>query len=53
MTKRFRNITQFTNEVSKQEGKKREVNIAQIREVMRVANDLLDGQLYNLIRRIQ
>ena len=49
MTKLTPNINEFCTEVSKLEGKKKSVDIAQISEVIRIANDLLDGQLYELI----
>lgn len=44
-------ITDFAILVSKREGKKVQQNIAQIKEQLRVENDLLDGELYELIRR--
>ena len=44
------NINEFCIEISKKEGKKKQVDIAQISEVIKVANDLLDGKLYELIK---
>jgi uncharacterized protein (DUF2267 family) len=43
-------ITDFAKKVSKQEGLKKQVNIAQIMEILRVINRLLDGELYKMIR---
>ena len=44
------NINEFCIEISKKEGQKKQVDIAQISEVIKVANDLLDGKLYELIK---
>ena len=44
-------ITDLAKIVSEEEGKKKEVNIAQIKEVLRVVNDILDGEFYKLVRR--
>jgi len=44
------NINKFAVEVTKLEGKKKQVNIAQIKEVLKVTNKLLGGKLYKLIR---
>ena len=43
-------ITDFNVLVSKREGRQQQLSIAQIAEVMAVANALLDGHLYSLIR---
>lgn len=43
-------ITEFARKVSKQEGLKEEVNIAQISEILRVVNKLTFGILYIFIR---
>ena len=43
-------ITAFNVLVSQREGKEQQISIAQISEVMAVANSLLDGKLYTLIR---
>ena len=43
-------ITDFALKVASNEGKKKQVDIAQIKEVLRVTNDLLKGQLYKLIK---
>ena len=44
-------ISDFNRLVAEKEGKKKQVNIAQINEVIKVVNDLLDGDLYRLIRQ--
>jgi len=44
-------ILDFTLEVAKKEGKKVGVNIAQIKEVIRVINDITKGELYGWIRK--
>lgn len=44
-------VHEFTRLVAKLEKGKKEVNIAQIKEVLKVANQLLDGELYKLIRK--
>ena len=43
-------ITLFAKEVCKEEGLKKQVNVAQVAEVLRVVNRLLGGQLYKIIR---
>lgn len=43
-------INQFCVEVSKYEGKKKQVDIAQISEMVRIVNDLTKGLLYRYIR---
>jgi len=45
------NINDFAKEVSREEGGKKEVNIAQIKEILKVVNMLLWGALYKEIRR--
>lgn len=45
-------ITDFAVEVSKIEGKKKQVNIAQIKEILKVINELMGGLLYKEIRKI-
>ena len=46
------NVHEFAVKVAEREGKKREVNIAQISEILKVINQLLKGALYKLIRRV-
>ena len=43
-------ITEFNVLVSQREGKEQQISIAQISEAMAVANKLLNGKLYTLIR---
>ena len=43
-------IHKFACLVAKKEGKKKQVNIAQIKEILKVVNGLLGGELYNLIK---
>ena len=45
-------VTDFSEEVTKKEGLKKSISIAQIKEVLRIANQMLKGELYKLIRRI-
>lgn len=43
-------VNDFAVAVAKNEGKKKELSIAQIKEVLKVTNQLVDGKLYKLIR---
>lgn len=45
-------VSKFILLVTQKEGKKREVNVAQISEIVRVINDLTKGNLYKLIKLI-
>ena len=45
-------VHNFAIQVSKGEGKIKQVNIAQIKELLKVSNALLDGQLYSAIRKL-
>ncbi len=45
-------LNQFASKVSEFEGGKKETDIAQIKEVLRVTNEQLDGQLYDLINQV-
>lgn len=45
------NINNFAVAVALCEGKKKQVNIAQIKEVLKVANRLLEGKLYRIVRK--
>ena len=45
-------IDDFAKRVAMEEGKKKEVNIAQIKEILKIVNDLLWGELYNLIKEV-
>lgn len=44
------NINDFAKKVTKTEGKKKEVNIAQIKEILKIINNLTNGVLYMVIR---
>lgn len=43
-------VSEFTLDVTRQEGKKVNLSIAQIKEVLRVTNMLMEGELYRWIR---
>lgn len=43
-------INQFAVKVSEHEGLKKQVNIAQIKEILKVINKLTNGAFYKLIR---
>lgn len=44
-------ISDFAVEVSMLEGKKKNLSIAQIKEVLKVTDKLLNGELYRIIRK--
>ena len=44
------NINQFAKRVAQEEGQKKQVNIAQIKEILAVVNRLTRGILYQIIR---
>jgi hypothetical protein len=43
-------VTKFSEKVAKMEGKKEEINIAQIKEILSIVNKLTYGILYLVIR---
>ena len=45
-------INDFAVQVSKKEGKKVQLSIAQISETLKIVNQLLDGKLYREIRKL-
>uniref|UniRef100_A0A6M3IRQ6 Uncharacterized protein n=1 Tax=viral metagenome TaxID=1070528 RepID=A0A6M3IRQ6_9ZZZZ len=45
------NINNFAKKVSLVEGLKKQINIAQIKEILKVINIELSGELYRLIRK--
>jgi hypothetical protein len=45
-------ITDFTRRVANMEGKKVQVNIAQIAEILKIVNTMMGGALYKMIRKI-
>lgn len=44
-------VTKFSEKVAELEGKKISISIAQIKEVLKIANELLMGDLYKCIRQ--
>ncbi len=46
------NINEFAVLVAKKEGGKKQVNIAQIKEILRIVNKEVRGELYKMIRSI-
>lgn len=46
-------VSDFAVEVSKLEGKKKQVNIAQIKEILKIVNNLTAGVLYKAIRAMK
>ena len=45
------NINEFAVLVAMEEKGRKEVDIAQIKEILKVVNKILSGQLYRLIRK--
>ena len=43
-------VSDFAIEVAQKEHKKQQVNIAQIKEILKIINVLTDGILYKIIR---
>ncbi len=46
-------VQQFASLVAEKEGKKKEVSIGNIREILKVANELTKGKLYAAIHEIE
>ena len=46
-------INDFAVLVAEEEGGKKEMSIAQIKEVLKVTNGLLGGELYKLVRKFE
>jgi hypothetical protein len=46
------NINQVAKIVTLKEGLKKQVSIAQVREILRVINTITGGELYRLLRRV-
>jgi len=44
------NIHRFSIRVAVREGKKKQVKIGDIKEILKVINDILDGKLYKIIK---
>ena len=45
-------IGDFAVKVAKKEGGKKSVNIAQIKEILRIVNALVGGELYKIIKKL-
>lgn len=45
-------VTDFAKKVTEQEGQKKNLDIAQISEVLKITNNLLNGQLYSAIKSL-
>ena len=45
-------VTDFTSKVTRKEGGKVKISVAQVAEVLKIANQLLDGKLYGLIKKL-
>lgn len=45
-------ITEFTKAITEHEGKKRNLDIAQISEVVRLVNEMTGGELYKMIKKM-
>ena len=50
MKKKWKNVNDFAVLVTKLEGKKRSMPIGQIKEVLKITNELLEGWLYATIK---
>jgi hypothetical protein len=46
-------VTEFAKLVAQREGKKQQKSIAQIMEQLKIENELLNGELYSMIRKIK
>lgn len=44
-------VTDFALKITQQEGLKKATNIAQILEVLKIVNNLTNGELYSLVRK--
>ncbi len=51
------NINEFAKEVTKEEGGKKQVSIAQVKEILRIIKDLIkdyaDVDIYKIIRKVK
>ena len=43
-------INEFAKKVTLKEGGKKSISIAQVKEVLKITNDLLGGALYSIIK---
>ena len=46
------NLNDYAKEITKREGLKKQISIAQIKEVLKIINKSLNGELYKLVRKI-
>ena len=46
------NINQVAKIVTLKEGLKKQVSIAQVREILRIINQMTEGELYKLLRTV-
>jgi len=46
-------VRDFISEVTRREGKKKQISVAQTSEVAKIMDDMLDGELYPLIRKLK
>jgi hypothetical protein len=44
-------INEFTSELTRLEGLKKSLTVADVKEVIRLANMMLDGEVYKLIKK--
>ena len=44
-------VNEFAKRVTLEEGGKKSLSIAQVKETLTLTNDLLDGELYRLVRK--
>lgn len=44
-------INDFAVCVTRKEGKKKSISVAQVKEVIRIINQMLDGEVYRIIRK--
>ena len=45
------NLNEFAKQLTLGEGKKESISVAQVKEVLKIANKILGGELYKLVRR--
>jgi hypothetical protein len=45
-------VSDFSSKVTRKEGGKVRISVAQVAEVMKIANKLLAGKLYKLIKQL-
>lgn len=46
-------VSDFAVKITEIEGKKKQVNIAQVKEILKIINELMEGEFYKDIRKIQ